>query len=261
MPVTESRGLRLKDKVAIVTGGAWGIGRAFCLGLAGEGAKIVASDVDLEGARATVKKIEAGGGEGMALKTDVSLLEDTLEMARKTAERFGKIDILINNAAAIFRVKITMGSFYELDPNEWDRVMAVNLKGPFLCTRAVFPYMQKQNSGKIINLSSGSFFSGADVFVHYVASKGGVIGLTRSLATALGKYNINVNCIAPGRTFSEDPDNKAALEECERRINTRSIKRVEYPEDLVGAAIFLASSDSDFISGQTLVVDGGDIKH
>jgi 3-oxoacyl-[acyl-carrier protein] reductase len=257
----ENGRLRLEDKVAIVTGGAWGIGRAFCLGMAEEGAKIVASDIDLKTAEATVGEIVARGGEAMALETDVSIPDTTLDMAEKTVERFGRIDILVNNAAMIFRAKITQGPFSELDPDEWDRIMAVNLKGPFLCTRAVFPYMKEQNGGKIINIASGSFFTGTDIFVHYVASKGGVIGLTRSLSTALGRYNINVNCIAPGRTFSEDPDDRTAFEECERRISTRSIKRVEYPDDIVGTAIFLASSDSDFISGQTIVVDGGDVKH
>jgi 3-oxoacyl-[acyl-carrier protein] reductase len=244
-----------------VTGGAYGIGRAFCLGMAAEGAKVVAADIDLKAARATVKEIEAKGGEAIALKTDVSIEEDTLEMARKTVERFGKIDILVNNAAVNFRVKLSRVAFYDMDVAEWDRVMAVNLKGPFLCARAVFPHMKKQKSGKIINIASGTFFWGPDFIPHYVASKGGVIGLTRSLATALGQYNINVNCIAPGRTFSEDPDDKAALKECELSASRRPLKRVEYPEDLVGAAIFFASSDSDLVTGQTLLVDGGDIKH
>lgn len=177
MQETKVRGLRLKDKVAIVTGGAYGIGRAFCLGMADEGAKIVISDINLKAAKATVEEIEAKGGEAMALETDVSIPEDTLEMAKKTVERFGKIDILINNAAVVFREKLT-----------W---------GPFLCIRAVFPYIRKQSGGKIINIASGTFFSGPAPIPHYVASKGGVIGLTRSLSTALGQYNIHVNCIAP----------------------------------------------------------------
>jgi 3-oxoacyl-[acyl-carrier protein] reductase len=254
----ENRGSRLKDKVAIVTGGVWGIGRAFCLGMAGEGARIVASDIDLEAARATIEEIEAMGGEAMALETDISILEDTLEMARKTVERFGRIDILINNAAVISGVKLTEDSYYELGPDDWDRVRAVNLKGPFLCTRAVFPYMREQNEGKIINMASGTFFSEPDIFVNCMASRGGVIGLTRSLSAALAQYNINVNCITPGRNFGEGPDDEAAWEEYERRrYSQSSLKGGEYPEDLVGAAIFLASPDSDFITGQTIVVDDG----
>lgn len=261
MQESKDKGFRLKDRVAIVTGGAYGIGRTFCLGMSDEGAKIVIGDINLKAAQATVKEIEAKGGEAIAVKTDVSILENTLEMANKAAERFGRIDILINNAAVNFREKLTWGNFEDLDLAEWDRVMAVNLKGPFLCIRAVFPYMKKQGGGKIINIASGTFFLGPAPVPHYVASKGGVIGLTRSMSTALGQYNIKINCIAPGRTFNEDPDNKEALEICERRAAFRSLKRVEYPEDLVGAAIFFASPDSDFITGQTLVVDGGEVKH
>lgn len=261
MHKTKDKGLRLQDKVAIVTGGAYGIGRAFCLGMADEGAQIVIADINLKAAQATLKEVEAKGGKAIAVKTDVSLPEQTLAMAKKAVERFGKIDILINNAAVNYREKLTWGSFETLELAEWDRVMAVNLKGPFLCVRAVFPYMKKQGAGKIINIASGTFFSGPPPIPHYVASKGGVIGLTRSLATALGQYNIKINCIAPGRTLNEEPDNKEALKVCENRAAFRSLKRVEYPEDLVGAAIFFASSDSDFITGQTLVVDGGDVKH
>jgi 3-oxoacyl-[acyl-carrier protein] reductase len=261
MTQSKNKGLRLKDRVAIVTGGAYGIGRAFCLGMADEGAKIVVADINLKAARVTAAEIEAKGGTAIAVKTDVSIPEQTLEMAKKAAESFKRIDILINNAAVNFREKLTWGSFETLDLAEWDRVIAVNLKGPFLCIRAVFPYMKKRGDGKIINVASGTFFSGPAPIPHYVASKGGVIGLTRSLATALGQYNIKVNCIAPGRTLNEDPDNKEALEGCKARAAFRSLKRVEYPEDLVGAAIFFASSDSDFITGQTLVVDGGDVKH
>lgn len=258
---TNRTGIRLKDKVAVVTGGAYGIGRAFCLGMTEEGAKIVIADINQKAAEATVKEITAKGGEAIAVKTDVSVVEDTLVLANKAVERFGKIDILINNAAVNFREKLTWGSFENLDLAEWDRVIAVNLKGPFLCIRAVFPAMKKQGKGKIINIASGTFFSGPAPIPHYIASKGGVIGLTRSLSTALGQYNINVNCIAPGRTFNEEQDDVEAMEVCKTRAQLRSLKRVEYPEDLVGAAIFFASSDSDFITGQTLVVDGGDVKH
>jgi len=261
MSEEKNKGSRLKDKVAIVTGGAQGIGRSFCLGMANEGAKLVISDIDLEAARATTSEIEAKGTEAIALRTDVSRPEDTQEMARKTVEHFGRIDILVNNAAVFGRVKISVVPFYELDLDEWDRVMAVNLKGPFLCSRVVFPYMKAQGGGKIINISSATFFKGTAIFTHYVASKGGVIGLTRSLASAMGEYNINVNCIAPGRTLTEDPSDQSALQRCQHQASFRSFKRIEYPEDLVGAVVFLASSDSDFITGQTIVVDGGAIMH
>lgn len=254
-------GIRLKDKVAIVTGGAYGLGRAFSLAMTDEGAKIVIADINQQAAENTIKEINARGGEAIAIKTDVSIVEETLKLADKAVDRFGKIDILVNNAAVNFRERLTWGSFEDLDLKEWDRVIAVNLKGTFLCIRAIFPHMKKEGKGKIINIASGTFFSGPAPIPHYVASKGGVIGLTRSMATALGPYNITINCIAPGRTLNEDPDDQEALEICKTRAQFRSLKRIEYPDDLVGAAIFFASTDSDFITGQTLVVDGGEVKH
>ena len=261
MSETKVRGLRLKDKVAIITGGAYGLGRAFGLGMATEGAKIVVADINQKAAEITAKEINSRGGEAIAVGMDVSEEADTLATAKKAVERFGKIDILVNNAAVNYREKLTWGDIETLDMAEFDRVMAVNIKGPFLCIRAVLPSMKKQNTGNIINLASGTFFSGPAPIPHYVASKVGVIGLTRSLASALGKYNININAVAPGRTLNEDMDNKEAVAICESRVAGRSLKRVEYPEDIVGAVIFFASSDSDFITGQTLVVDGGEVKH
>jgi len=255
------RSFRLNNKVAIITGGAYGIGRSFCLGLSDEGAKIVIADIDQEAAKATAAEIEAKGNDAIALKTDVSRPEDTLEMARRAADHFGTIDILVNNAAIFARVKVSRVPFYEVDLNEWDRVMEVNLKGPFLCSRAVFPYMKAQGRGKIINISSSTFFTGSPRFPHYVASKGGVIGLSRSLALAMGEFNINVNCIAPGRTFSEDHTDQDALQRCQNIASLRIMKRIEYPDDLVGTAVFLASADSDFITGQTIIVDGGISMH
>jgi 3-oxoacyl-[acyl-carrier protein] reductase len=235
--------MRLQDKVALVTGGANGIGKAYCLGLAREGA--------------VAKEIDSKGGKALVVKTDVSSLGNTLEMAQKTFAAFGKIDILVNNAAFYMRPSLTIAPFHELDPEEWDRVMTVNLKGTFLCARAVFPYMRQQNTGKIINITSDTFFFGRIHMAHYVASKGGVIGLTRVLANELGQYNINVNCIAPGSTFSENPDDLESLERRKQILPLRALKRVEYPEDLVGTVVFLASSESDFITGQTIAVNGG----
>jgi len=257
---------RLKDKVAIITGGAQGIGRAYAMGMANEGAKLVIADMNLPAAEATARDIQAGGKEAIAIQTDVASPEETQVMAEKTVAHFGRIDILVNNAAILGKVKVSRVPFYELALEEWDRVMAVNLKGTLLCCRAVFPQMKLQEGAKIINVSSTGYFYGHSNYVHYVASKAGVLGLTRSLARELGDFNINVNCIVPGATMAEDPGDKAAVEARVKRITERTlpkrcIKRVEYPEDLVGTAIFLASSDSDFISGQAIVVDGGEVMH
>ena len=259
--VEERNGKRLADKVVIVTGGAYGIGKAFCNRMAAEGAAVVIADIDTDNAEKTVKEIAANGAKIIAVETDVSDEKSTLSMAEKAETSFGKIDVLINNAAIFSKIKVSTVPFDELDIADWDRMMAVNLRGTFLCSRAVYPYMKAQNKGKIINMASATFYEGTPVMPHYVASKAGIIGLTRSLASAMARYNINVNCIAPGRTLSEDPSDENAVASNEARATTRQIRRVEYPEDLTGTAVFLASPDSDFITGQTLVVDGGTVFH
>lgn len=254
--------MKLKDKVAIITGGAHGIGEAYVMGFANEGAKVVIADIDFEAAKLAEEALSKSGKEALAVRVDVSSVEDTIDMARKTVEHFGRIDILVNNAAVLGRVRISRGiPFYELDLDEWDKIMAVNVKGVFLCARAVFPYMKDQGGGKIINVTSGQFHTGGGKvkYAHYIASKGAVIGLTRAFARELGEFNINVNCIAPGSTFSEDPTDQAAFEARKVAAEDRCIKRVEYPEDVVPTAVFLASSDSDFMTGQTVVIDGGNV--
>jgi NAD(P)-dependent dehydrogenase (short-subunit alcohol dehydrogenase family) len=240
--------------VAIVTGAARGLGRAFCLGLAKEGAVVSAADLDLAGAQETAEQIVAGGGQAIAVSVDVSDEAATQRMAAQTAERWGRIDILINNAAIYAGLERKM--FDAISPAEWDRVMAVNLKGPWLCARAVFPWMKAQKSGKIINVASAVFFSGSALWAHYVASKGGVIGLTRALAKEVGDYGITINAIAPGFTLTEA--SQSLIPDAERYgVDRGALKRAEQPEDVVGLAVFLASPASDFITGQTIVVDGG----
>jgi NAD(P)-dependent dehydrogenase (short-subunit alcohol dehydrogenase family) len=240
--------------VAIVTGAARGLGRAFCLGLAKEGAVVSAADLDLAGAQETAEQIVAGGGQAIAVSVDVSDEAATQRMAAQTAERWGRIDILINNAAIYAGLERKM--FDAISPAEWDRVMAVNLKGPWLCARAVFPWMKAQKSGKIINVASAVFFSGSALWAHYVASKGGVIGLTRALAKEVGDYGITINAIAPGFTLTEA--SQSLIPNAERYgVDRGALKRAEQPEDVVGLAVFLASPASDFITGQTIVVDGG----
>lgn len=250
--------MRLKGKVAIVTGGAKGLGRAFALKLSEEGAKVmVVTRKDMDNLRETVRQIEALGGEARLLQADVVKEADTRAMAEATIKEFGRIDILINNAAIYDGIK--RKPFYEIDPDEWDLVMGVNVKGAFLAARAVFPYMKEQGYGKIVNLASEVFFTGSHGFAHYVASKGGIIGLTRALAVELGSHNICVNCVAPGFT---DTEASRGLADVTKYDTSRTpLKRLETPEDLTGAAVFLASPESDFITGQTLLVDGGRAMH
>lgn len=251
--------MRLKDRVAIVTGGARGLGRAYCLGLAGEGARVVVADLDIAGAQAVLKEIEERGGQGLALETDVAQQESTLEMARQTGERFGRIDALINNAALY--AQLSALPFDKTSIEEWDRVMAVNLRGIFLCCQAVFPWMKRAGRGKIINIASGTVWIGASARIHYTTSKAGAIGFTRALARELGPFNICVNCLTPGLTDTEAARAVQPETVQDEVAKLRCFKRREVPQDLVGTIIFLCSDESDFITGQTINVDGGMTMH
>ena len=247
--------MRLKDKVAIVTGAARGLGKTFAAALAGEGAKIVA--LDIADPDETVRMIAASGGTARGTRADVTVEADCRRAAEETVAAFGQIDILVNNAAIIYGLK--RKPFYEIDPAEWDRVMTVNVKGAWLCTRAVFPYMQRQGKGKIVNLSSETYFTGSHGFVHYVASKAGVVGLTRSMAVELGHHNITINALAPGFTDSEA---SRSIDDVSKYDTSRTpMGRLQQPDDLIGALLFLCSADSDFVTGQTLLVDGGRVMH
>ena len=247
---------RLKDQVLIVPGGAHGIGRAYCEGLAKEGARVVVADIDAQAAEEAAADLAEAGHDALAVATDVSLVESADNMAQAAMERFGRIDGLINNAAIFQRPAMYHGPFEDLPVDEWDRLMAVNLRRVFLCCRAVVPHMKGQGSGKIVNISSGTVSRGS-ASLHYDTSKAGVVGLTRALARELGDYNINVNAVAPGLTITMDEADDAMAERRQARIQSRAIKRAEAPQDLVGAVVFLCSHDSDFVTGQTLVVDGG----
>jgi NAD(P)-dependent dehydrogenase (short-subunit alcohol dehydrogenase family) len=245
--------VRLGGRVAVVTGGARHIGAAYCRTLAEEGAAVVIADI-LEG-EPLANEIRAAGGKALALTVDVSNEADTDRMAAEAVKAFGRIDILVNNAA-IF-INIQRHPFYEITADEWDRVSAVNIKGPFLCAKAVFPQMKEQKSGKIINISSSTAYWGTPNFLHYVSSKAALIGMTRSLAREVGEFGICVNAIAPGLVEHEGQNAPKALTELQ--LKERSIKRLQTPEDLLGVLIYLASSDSDFVTGQTIVIDGGSI--
>jgi len=247
---------RLDGRVAIVTGGGHGIGKAYARRLAEEGAAVVIAELDAPAGECVAAEVG-----GLAVRTDVLEEASVGEMARRTLERYGRIDILVNNAAIFATVPMSRAPFDEIDPAEWDRMMAVNLRGTWLACRAVIPQMRKQRYGKIINISSGTALKGSASRIHYVTSKAGIIGFTRTLAMEVGKDNICVNCIAPGSTLSEENADESIVKYRQAAASTRALQRLQRPEDLVGAVAFFASADSDFITGQTLVVDGGACMH
>jgi 3-oxoacyl-[acyl-carrier protein] reductase len=253
--------MRLKGRVAIVTGAARGIGQAYCLALAREGAQVIAADI-LSCAE-TVAQVEQAGGEALGVMVDVANAQSTQTMATQTLQRFERIDILVNNAAVYGGLRLT--PFEEILEAEWDRVMAVNVKGLWLCCKAVIPPMRRQGYGKIINISSDTIWMGVPLFLHYVTSKGAVFAFTRALARELAGTGIAVNAITPGYTMTEaaqglaDPETVARLRAWV--VDQQIIKRNEEPADLAGTVVFLASDDSAFITGQTINVNGGATHH
>jgi 3-oxoacyl-[acyl-carrier protein] reductase len=253
--------MRLKDKVTIITGAAHGIGKAYARRFAEESAHVVIADIDAEGGEATARAITDSGGSAWSRPTDVRSFSNVQDLIQETVERFGHIDVLLNNAAIYVTQKLWKGPVEELALDEWDRVIEVNLKGVFLCSKAVIPIMKRQKSGKIINIASGTFFSGSGNMPHYTTAKGGVVALTRVMARQLGEWGINVNCMTPGSTMSEEAVSDDVLKRREGSIDKRAFRRIETPADIVGTALFLASSDSDFITGQLLVVEGGGVMH
>jgi len=247
--------MRLKGKVAIVTGAGGGIGKALALRLAQDGASIVVADLQkFDQAAAEIAK--ATGSKTLGIETDVSAEDQVARMASQTVQTFGRIDILVNNAAIFSSLELR--PFEKISAAEWRKVMDVNTLGVFLCCRACAPHMRAAGGGRIINLASGAPLKGVPLFLHYISSKGAVIAMTRGLARELGKDRITVNALAPGFTVSENvAKDPAHMRQGEITRASRAIQRDETPEDLVGAVSFLASDDAAFITGQTLVVDGG----
>ena len=250
---------QLEGKSAIVTGAAQGIGAVYAQALAAEGAKVCLSDI-LDTA-STVDAIKNSGGEAIGLETDVTELAACEAMVAETISAFGSADILVTNAALF--AALERRSFLEIGGDEWDQVMAINTRGVFNSIKAAASEMKKRAYGKIINISSSTIYSGVPLMLHYVASKGAVDAMTKALARELGEHGITVNTIAPGFTMSEQIE--AQREKLEFYVNlslaSRSIKREQTPDDLLGALIYLASPASDFVTGQAIVVDGGMIMH
>ena len=248
---------RLAGKRVIVTGGAQGIGRSFVLQLAGAGARVLACDVREEGLLETCARATAQGGAALAVTADVGSPEDTLALAAAARDAFGGADALVNNAAVVDGLGRHL--FDEIPDEEWDHVLRVNLKGVWLCTKAVAPLLREAGAGSIVNIASDVAFSGSPGLAHYVASKAGVVGLTKALARELGPSGIRVNAIAPGFIATEaahPPTDAATYDTCKTPL-----RRIGEPDDLFGALAFLISDDSAFGSGQTLLVNGGRVLH
>jgi NAD(P)-dependent dehydrogenase (short-subunit alcohol dehydrogenase family) len=236
----------LEGRVAIVTGGALGIGAAIVSGLEAEGATAVVADLN-----------PPTGG----IRADVASEADVSRMVEETLARHGRIDILVNNAGLY--ASLEMRAFTEIPLEEWNRVMAVNVASMFLTCRAVVPVMRERGGGKIVNISSGTPFRGVPFLLHYVTSKGAIVALTRALAKELGKDAIHVNCVAPGFTMSDGVKSHPEVIEKLRDVSiaSRTLQRDQVPEDVVGAVVFLCTPAADFITGQTMVIDGGQYFH
>jgi len=251
---------RLDGRVAILTGGAKGIGQHYARALAAEGARLMIADIADGKEIAAALAREHGANSVESSVTDVSDEAAVEVLVARTVERFGKIDILVNNAALFAPLQETKCT--EIDVGLWDRVMAINLRGPFLLVKHVVPHMSAQGYGKIINIGSGTAYRGIPWMLHYVTSKGGIMAMSRALSRELGEHGIRVNTLAPGFTMSETvvAENPGHVETARSRaVAGRALKRDEHPQDLLGALVFLASADSDFITGQTIAVDGGNV--
>ena len=243
------------DKVVVITGGGPGIGRAYALAFGSRGAAIVIADTNLAAATAVAEEVKAAGGKAIAVATDVSDEASTRAMADAAKAAFGSIDILINNAA-VFST-LTLKGFEEISVEEWDRMFAVNTRGVFLCAKAVAPIMKQNRYGKIINMSSVVVDTGRPGYAHYVCSKGAVVALTRVLATELGPFDINVNAISPHGIATEVPRKTITEDQWAGVIASQAIRKKGGVEDMIGIALFLASDDSHYISGQIIGLNAG----
>jgi 3-oxoacyl-[acyl-carrier protein] reductase len=249
----------LTGRTVVVTGGGKGIGKVYTQEFAKAGARVVAADIDAAAAKAVAEALVADGLDALGLGVDIADEKSVDAMAQAALDRFGTIDVLINNASLMS--VLPRRSWLEIPVDEWDRVMTVNLRGMFLCCRAVFPAMQAQRRGKIVNISSSRAFEGTPNRLHYTTSKAGVIGFTRALAREVGEFGVTVNAVAPGLTASDTQVASTSGNYLAARASGRAIDRMQVPQDLVGAVMFLSSPASDFMTGQTLLVDGGKMMH
>ncbi len=249
----------LRGQSVIITGGGKGIGKVYAHEFAKAGAHVVAADIDGEAASEVADAIRHEGGKCVGVRADVSDAASVEDMARRAMESFGAINVLINNASLMST--LPRRSFLEIPEDEWDRVMSVNLKGLFLCCRAVVPHMREQGRGKIVNISSSRVWEGIPNRLHYTTSKAGVIGFTRAMAHEVGSMGITVNAVTPGYTLSESQVSSSTGNYLAAQAEGRAMARPQYPEDLVGAVMFLSSPASDYMTGQTINVDGGKAMH
>jgi 3-oxoacyl-[acyl-carrier protein] reductase len=249
----------LAGRTVIVTGGGKGIGKVYAQEFGKAGANVVAADIDEAAAHAVAEGIASDGGAALGLGADIATEASVAAMAQAALDQFGTIDVLINNASLMS--VLPRRSWLEIPVDEWDRVMAVNLRGMFLCCREVFPAMKRQGRGKIVNISSSRVFEGSPNRLHYTTSKAGVIGFTRALSREVGEFGITVNAVAPGLTASDTQVASSSGNYLAAHSSGRAIDRVQTPDDLVGAVMFLSSPASDFMTGQTLLVDGGKMMH
>ncbi len=251
--------MRLTGKTILVTGGGHGIGRAYCRRIAAEGGNVGVLDLDGDAARSVATAIAHEGGEALALHADVTDLAEVRDAAARLAERFGAINGLVNNAGMLTIRPISRVGFEAIPDEEWDELFRVNVKGVWHACRAAVPFLRREGGGSIVNIGSGTFFYGSPTRLHYVASKGAVVAMTRVLSRELGRDSIRVNTLVPGSTLSEDDPSPEIVAMRQSTIGSRSLKRVEMPDDLVGTMVFLLSDDSAFMTGQALVVEGGGI--
>ena len=251
----------LEGRVIVVTGGSGGIGIVASELMAERGAHVVLAELDGDRADTEAKRLSNKGLKATAIQTDVANKKSVGAMVEEVSSRLGRIDGLVNNAAMFSRVPMSRVGSLEITEAEWDKMMEINVKGVWNVCSAVVPVMKTQGYGKIVNISSGTALKGSPSRIHYVTSKAAVIGYTKSLAMEVGEHNIYVNCIAPGSTLSEEDPTPAIIAVREKAAASRCIKRVQTPEDLAGPIAFFVGPDSDFITGQTLVVDGGSCLH